>query len=140
LRYWDSSALVPLLVAEPATPRMQAIFQADPVVLTWWATELECVSALARLDRQGDLPPVAIQEATRRLDGLAAAWHELQPGEQLRRTARRLLRVHNLRTADALQLAAAVVAAEGRPESLEVVCLDDRLAVATRREGFGVLS
>jgi hypothetical protein len=41
-----------------------------------------------------------------------------------------------LRTADALQLAAAFVAAERRPSSLEVITLDDRLAAAARREGF----
>jgi hypothetical protein len=35
-----------------------------------------------------------------------------------------------------LQLAAAFIAAEGRPPSLEVVTLDDRLAAAARKEGF----
>jgi uncharacterized protein len=48
----------------------------------------------------------------------------------------RFLRVHPLRTSDALQLAAAFVAAERRPSSLEVVTLDDRLAAAARKEGF----
>jgi hypothetical protein len=46
------------------------------------------------------------------------------------------LRVHPLRAADALQLAAAFIAAERRPSSLEVVTLDDRLAAAARKEGF----
>jgi predicted nucleic acid-binding protein len=46
------------------------------------------------------------------------------------------LRVHTLRDADALQLAAAFVAAERRPSSLEVVTLDERLAGAARKEGF----
>jgi hypothetical protein len=35
----------------------------------------------------------------------------------------RLLRVHSLRAADALQLAAAITVAEGRPSSLEFVTL-----------------
>jgi hypothetical protein len=49
------------------------------------------------------------------------------------------LRVHPLRAADALQLAAAFIAAERRPSSLELVTLDDRLAVAARKEGFAVI-
>jgi predicted nucleic acid-binding protein len=53
--------------------------------------------------------------------------------------ARRLLRVHTLRAADALQLAAAITVAEGLPASLEVVTLDQQLAAAARREGFPVL-
>ena len=50
----------------------------------------------------------------------------------------RFLRVHPLPTADALQLAAAFVAAERRPSSLAVITLDDRLATAARREGFAL--
>jgi predicted nucleic acid-binding protein len=46
--------------------------------------------------------------------------------------------VHILRAADALQLAAAVVVAEGLPSSLDIVTLDERLAAAARREGFTV--
>jgi uncharacterized protein len=53
-------------------------------------------------------------------------------------TAVRFLRVHPVRAADALQLAAAFVAAERRPASLEVITFDDRLAVAARKEGFVV--
>jgi len=44
--------------------------------------------------------------------------------------------VLRLRTADALQLAAAFIGAERRPSSLELVTLDDRLASAARKEGF----
>jgi predicted nucleic acid-binding protein len=51
-------------------------------------------------------------------------------------TARRLLRVHALSAADALQLAAAIAASEADPASLALVTLDDRLAEAARREGF----
>ena len=108
-------------------------------MLVWWATEVECVSAIARLERDGDLASDAALEALERLDGLAAGWHEIQPVETARRTARRLLRVHALRAADALQLAAAIVASEGHPGSLEVVSLDDRLIAVARREGFPVL-
>src|SRR5207247_1117483 len=79
LKFWDSSALVPLLVAEAPTPRLQAVFEADPVVLAWWATEVECVSAIARLERDGNMSPRSVIRALARLDSLAASWHEIQP-------------------------------------------------------------
>ena len=108
-------------------------------MLVWWGTELECVSAIARLERQGDLASDATVVALQRLEALAGGWHDVQPADSVRRAARRALRVHNLRTADALQLAAATVGAEGQPASLDVVSLDDRLSDAARREGFAVL-
>jgi predicted nucleic acid-binding protein len=107
-------------------------------MLVWWASEVECVSAIARLERQDDLSGEATLSALERLDALAGGWHEVQPVEAARRTARRLLRVHSLRAADALQLAAAIVASEDQPASLELVSLDDRLIDAARREGFTV--
>jgi hypothetical protein len=139
VKFWDSSAVVPLLVGEATTAAMLTIATEDPSMLVWWGTEVECVSALARLEHDGGLATEATSAAIDRLDVLAAAWHEVQPVEVTRRAARRLLRAHRLRAADALQLAAAVVAAEGQPGSLEIVTLDERLVDAARREGFTVL-
>jgi predicted nucleic acid-binding protein len=97
---------------------------------------VECVSALARLEREAALDAMQVRAAYERLDELARAWHEIGPGEIVRETAMRFLRVHPLRAADALQLAAAFVAAENRPSALEVVTLDDRLAEVADKEGF----
>jgi len=138
LRFWDSSAIIPLTVTEASTDAMRAIAEEDPVMCVWWATEVECVSALARLEREGALTDTATTVALERLDLLAESWNEVQPVVGVRGAARRLLRVHALRAADALQLAAAVIAAEGQPASLEIVTLDERLAAAARREGFTV--
>jgi predicted nucleic acid-binding protein len=138
LRYWDSSAVIPLTVTGASTDAMRAIAEEDPVMCVSWATEVECVSALARLEREGALTDTATTGALERLDLLAESWNEVQPVAAVRRAARRLLRVHALRAADALQLAAAVVAAEGQPASLGIVTLDERLAAAARREGFTV--
>ena len=140
MRYWDSSALVPLLVDEATSASTGALFGADPQVVTWWGTAIECVSALARLEREGALDLAAVRQASGRLDALELAWSEVQPSERVRALASRLLRVHPLRAGDALQLAAALVAAEGHPASLVVVTLDDRLAVAAEREGLRVLA
>lgn len=136
MRFWDASAIVPLLIAETATPRVQTLAAEDPAMLVWWGTEIECASALARLDREGLLDDTAVMQAFDRLKQLAAAWHAVDASDAVRETAVRLLRVHPLRAADALQLAAAFVAAERRPASLEVITLDARLAAAARKEGF----
>lgn len=138
MRFWDSSAIVPLIVTEATTESLLASAAADPVMCVWWATEVECTSALSRLEREGALTDGATRTALERLDRLAESWNEVQPTATLRGTARRLLRVHALRGADSLQLAAAVIASEGLPASLNVVTLDERLADAARREGFTV--
>jgi hypothetical protein len=135
MRFWDSSAVVPLLVAEPMTSAVQAMLRDDPSLLVWWATEVECQSAIARLERGGELTAKQVVSAVDRLDDLARAWNEVQPTEPLRRTARRLLRVHPLRAADALQLAAALIASEGHPATLGFVSLDSRLMEVARKEG-----
>ncbi len=139
MRFWDSSAIVPLLVDEATSAAMLSKYELDPEMLVWWVTEVECVSALARLERESLLDAPSMGHALRRLDALARAWREIQPVARLRQTAGRLLRVHPLRAGDALQLAAAIVAAEDYPETLPFVTLDERLALAAEREGFVVV-
>ena len=139
MRFWDASAIVPLVVAEPATASMHALAVGDPDMIVWWGSQVECVSALARLEREGALDVRATQTALGRLSQLADSWHEIEPSEVVRENAIRFLRVHPLRAADALQLAAAFVAAERQPRSLQAVTLDTRLADALRKEGFEVI-
>lgn len=139
MRFWDSSAVVPLLVQEEATARAGTWYEEDPVALAWWGTPVECMSALARLERDGALAAAAMSDAVERLQNLQEQWHEVQPLEVVREVAQRMLRVHALRAMGSLQLAAAMVAAENRPRRLAFVCLDARLAAAARKEGFTVL-
>jgi predicted nucleic acid-binding protein len=137
--FWDASAIVPLLVAETATRRLQILAARDPEMLVWWGSAVECVSALARLERAAALDSAAATIAFDRLRQLADGWHEVEPSDIVRETAMRFLRVHPLRAADSLQLAAALVAAEHRPAWLQVVTLDERLAGAARKKGFVIL-
>jgi len=138
--FWDASALVPLLVAEATTAPLQALAQRDPDMLAWWGSTIECASALARLERNAALDIKGAEAAYSRLTQIAGAWHEIEPTELVRENAVRFLRVHRLRAADALQLAAAFVAAERRPASLQVITLDERLAGALRKEGFVLIN
>ncbi len=136
MRFWDSSALVPLLVAEEQTPAVLRLLEDDAVAFVWWGTDVECASAIARREREGVLTAPSASIAFRRLGAISEGWAEIQPTSRVRTTAVRLLRAHSLRAADALQLAAAIVASEDRPASLPFVTLDDRLVIAADREGF----
>lgn len=139
MKYWDASALVPLLVAEPDTAHRVALFRRDRHVVTWWGSAVECASAIQRLHRAGNLNADELTKALGDLETMSAGWTEMEPSEGLRRRAQRLLGVHPLRAADALQLAAALVAADERPPMPDFVCGDNRLSEAARREGFAVL-
>lgn len=138
MRYWDASALVPLLVEEPRTADARAALAEDAGIVTWWGTRIECTSAIARLERAAALSPRQATEAIEVLRAIATGWNEILPAEVVRETACRLLRVHPLRAADALQLAAATVMTGGRPAQAGFMAFDDRLRDAAGREGFVV--
>ena len=139
MKYWDSSALVSLLVDEAASDDRRSILRRDHGIVTWWGSWIECASALNRLRREGNLDGGDLDRSLARLQELAGGWMEVRPLERVRRRAVRLLRVHPLRGADALQLAAALTASDEDPSELDVVGNDARLADAARQEGFRVL-
>jgi predicted nucleic acid-binding protein len=139
VRFWDSSALVPLLAEEDSTAGLRRLLAEDAEVLVWWGTRVECASALARRGREGRLGRKDAILAEERLRRLGQEWTEVAPTDRVRSIAERLLRVHALRAADALQLAAAVLGSEEQPSALALVTLDDRLAEAAEREGFRVI-
>jgi len=118
---------------------MRALADDETGLAVWWAAPVECASAVARRERSGVLTPEGASEALATLELLAGDWSEVPPSDRLRDDARRLVRVHDLRTAAAFQLAAARAASDEQPESLPFVTLDERLALAARREGFSVL-
>ena len=139
MKYWDSSALVALVVEEPRSVERRATLRRDSVIVTWWGSRIECASALNRLERNHRFEGDGFDRSMDQLGLLAASWVEIEPMEQVRRRAIRLLRLHPLRAADALQLAAALTAAGEDPQRLDMVSSDDRLSAAARREGFRVL-
>ena len=139
MKFWDASAIVPLIAWQEKTEPMRALLDEDTVMCVWWTTPVECLSAVSRLRREGALNEEQVEKAARHLADLTEAWNEVEPTTRVRNTAMRLLRVHPLRAADACQLAAAIAACNGNPQDLPFVCLDDRLREAGRKEGFLVL-
>ncbi len=138
MKYWDSSAIVSLLIEEAATPLLRALHDKDAEQTVWCLTPVEIASALARRGREGLAADQ--QEAIRSaMQMLSDRWREIGSLELVRGRALRLLNTHPLRAADAVQLAAALVACEERPQVLAFVCVDDRLRESARKEGFPVL-
>jgi predicted nucleic acid-binding protein len=131
--------VLPLLVPEERTEFLTDLLNDDPAAAVWWATPVECASALARLERERRLTEAGWTVAAERLRAAARGWTEVPPIGRVRDQATRLLRLHPLRAADALQLAAALVLAEFDARTLPMVTLDVQLARAARREGFEVL-
>jgi uncharacterized protein len=136
MKFWDTSAVVALLVDEPRQRAVRDKLERDSAMTVWWGTRVECVSALARRERERSVDPASAQRAFAQLSKLADQWQEVLPTQPLRNLAERIVRVHVLRAADALQLAAALTAALGDPSAVEFVCLDERLNEAAAREGF----
>lgn len=140
MKFWDSSALLPLLITEPPGAQLRKVLADDPQILAWWSSRIEIASALARRERERSLTATEADKAFASLQRLSQAWEEVTPSDLVRGTAQRLLRSHPLRAADSLQLAAAIVASGSEPSTLEFVCLDERLNDAARREGFATVS
>ncbi len=139
VNFWNTSAVIPLCVQEPSSATVQDLLMCNTSMVVWWGTHTECISALMRRVREGDMPPTDEQAARRVLDRLAQSWMEIQPSETVRSIAERLLAVHALRAADALQLAAALMACEAHTKGQGFVSLDQRLRMVGYKEGFTVL-
>jgi uncharacterized protein len=136
--YWDTSALVPLLVRETDTALREKQLISLPGLVTWWGSRLECISALCRREREGHLDTVAFATARQRLEALSRQWTEVPPSDVVRLRAERLLRNHSLRAADSFQLAAALISANELTAGAGFYCADGRLCEAAAKEGFEV--
>ena len=139
MRFWDSSAVVPLIVSQAASPQADGWLSQDPELALWTLTSVELASAIRRLVREGVLGEREANTAEARADELIRASHVIFNVETVQAQARRLLRLHPLRAADAMQLGAALEWAGGRPAGRFLHTLDAQLAVAATREGFHVV-
>jgi predicted nucleic acid-binding protein len=136
MKFWDSSAIVPLVVYEKETDYCLKILSDDQEMLIWCLSRLEVMSALCRRVRQGTLDEGYFLEAKRRLNDLVERAYEVKAIEKVRQRAMRLLEVHPLRAADACQLASALVATQEDPDRLVIVCFEQGLKNAATKEGF----
>ena len=87
MRFWDTSALVPLVVAEDETQRMRSLLEEDPHIITWAWTSVEFASAVERRARQGELNREHRRDALSRFADLAEIWDEVTDVLAVRRYA-----------------------------------------------------
>lgn len=139
MKFWDSSALVPLVLEELRSARCRALRRADKSVVVWMMTEIEMLSAIRRHLREGNLTIDGAASAEHRLATLKGTWREVEAADVVREHAQRLIKTHPLTSADALQLGAALVAVAGRPRNRALVVAAEALASAARAEGFSVI-
>jgi predicted nucleic acid-binding protein len=138
VRFWDSSAVVPLLVQQRPSEQCQRWLTEDGDPILWTLTSVEVISALRRLCREGRIEEADAVEAESGLSTFAKRANVIADVERVKELATRLLRVHALTAADTLQLAAALTWTSGSAPAFVFHTLDDALALAARREGFTV--
>ena len=136
--FWDTSAIVPLLVKEQRSADVRVVLHDDPDIITAAITSLEVTSALWRRRHIGTLSLADHQRVERDFAELSARWNAIAQSPEILEAASRVLARHSLRTLDALQLASALVLAP-TTGVLPLVTLDKRLTAAARAEGFPVL-
>lgn len=139
MKFWDSSALVPLIIEERHSKACRQLLRTDPTQIVFCFTRTEILSALWRRHREGLLDAADVRIAEARLDKLADRWTEVDSMMPVRDAAEQLLRAHPLRAADSLQLGACIVVFGEHRRDREFVVLDDLLAKAARQEGFKVV-
>jgi uncharacterized protein len=98
--FWDTSAIVPLLVDEEASAEMRTLLASDPEIVAWWGTPVECASTTARLRREGILSLDDEMSVLTLLAQLRRSWLEVLPSSELRDEAMRLPRIYSLRAAN----------------------------------------
>ena len=140
MRFWDSSAIVQLYLEQGLQKFVRRLYVEDEDVVIWWATPVECVSAFIRHHREGGMSESDVNSVIRRFSAHSRRWDQILPVATLREEAERLLRRHVLRAADSLQLAAAWLAANQKPDSLEFVSLDQKLNRVAEKEGYRVVA
>ncbi|PYQ31878.1 MAG: PIN domain-containing protein [Acidobacteria bacterium] len=138
VRFWDTSAIIPLVALEETTPLIREILAADRNVIVSFLTTVEITSAIWRKSRETKDDDARRESERRVRDFLEPHWTVVDEVEPIARIARRLLTQHPLRTADAINLAAAIHIARD-PEALPFVTNDKRLKSAAQSEGFPTL-
>jgi predicted nucleic acid-binding protein len=139
VRFWDSSALVSLVVEEPRSDACRRLLRDGAGIAVWTLTRTEMVSAVWQRARMGKVPSSALAKALAKIEAMSRGWTEVSDVEGVRDRAERALGQHELRAADALQLGAALLLTNDRPKGRDFVTADGALARAAMVDGFRVL-
>ena len=108
MTFWDTSALLLVLAEQPGGLDVVPLMEKGSDVAVWWGTRVELVSGVCRLHREGRIDEKALSGLLSKIDAVTSEANQVEPTEQVERLQFVCLELHNLRAADALQLAAAL--------------------------------
>lgn len=132
LAYFETSAVIKLLVAEPGSDQASAIWRNVPSRICSVLTYPEARAALAAARRSRRITASGLRRATNRLEQLTSGMARIAAAEDLLHAAGELAETHALRGYDAVHLASALRAG---PSTL-MVSWDEDLVRAARTAGL----
>jgi hypothetical protein len=139
MKFWDSSAIIPLCIDQEKSGELKKLAKKDSGIVCWWGTWAECHSAFSRLYREKILNEKTLVYSQKILVRLREAWLQIEPSIEMMNTVKHVLYSQPLKAADSLQLTAALVWCDHKPDDHEFVCLDSHLSKAARLESFTVV-
>lgn len=138
IRFFDASALVAAYVEEEATLDVRVLLASGAAAVSR-LSEVEVVSAFARLTREGALTVQERDTLTTAFLGELSRWVVVELIQEVTARARVLLAQHSLRAGDALQLASALVLESRLASPVDgFIAADQRLIEAARAEQLAV--
>lgn len=133
--YLDTSALVPLLIAEPSSPACGELWDAADSITSTRLAYIEAVAAMAMAQRMGRISTTEVRDGSAVLEELWQSVDVIELDRTLMAEAARLAVRHSLRGYDATHCAAAI---EVNDVELVATSGDQRLIAAWRAEGLAV--
>jgi uncharacterized protein len=135
IAYFDTSAVVPLLIAEPGSARAASLWDGADRVVRVRLIYPETRAALAQAERLGRLTARQLRDAVSGFDSLFEEIDLVEIDDALARRAGELAEVRQLRGYDAVHLAAAD---RVRDPNVVVIAGDGALLDAAAAEGMTV--
>lgn len=134
--FWDTSAILPLCQSEGRSSAVAHLWRQYEQSIVWWGSIVELYSALARLEREKIIVAKQRIAAENRINRISQTWFTVAPTERVRELAQTLPVAYELKAADSLQLAAALVAVREKPNKQEFITGDGKLSAAAEAAGF----
>ena len=137
IAYFDTSAMIPLLIEEPLSKLAERVWQRASWVASARVSYVEARSGLARACRMDRISPIELRAAVEGLETLHRQMHQVEITADLVEEAGQLAEELALRAYDAIQLAAATSL---DIDDLVLVTGDRQLASAAQTLGLAYIS
>ena len=135
IAYFDTSAIIPLIINEPSSDRCNRLWNDSSRVVSVRLLYPEARAALAKAERMGRLSATQRSTAVVELESIIAEVDQIEVTEALARRGGELAQAYGLRGYDAVHLAAASAIADS---DVVLVTGDSVLANAANSIGIAV--